>query len=165
MGSERKNQVIKLIFSIFYPFLPCNSLKIEAKNKIKKRKKGLESLKKERKRLRTSGSEYNSRIGKTIKTKTCPATIVSKTDISVELKTILFMDYYKIANHNQQSRYLFGLIKVVNVQKRRDGVYENPEDSRRQCITLSLTEKGIIFRYADEFYPTFFICRLKGYKF
>lgn len=47
-------------------------------NMIKRRKKGLESLKNERKRLRTSGNEYKSRTGKTIKAKTCPASIVSK---------------------------------------------------------------------------------------
>lgn len=52
---------------------------MDAENEIKNHKKGLESLKKERKKLTTSSSEYKSRTGNTIKAKTCPATTVSKT--------------------------------------------------------------------------------------
>lgn len=71
-------------YSMFFLRSYCVISKIDEVKEIKRRKKMLRSLKKERKRSRPSGNEYKSRTGKTIKAKTCPANIVSK------IKTLRF---------------------------------------------------------------------------
>lgn len=54
-------------------------------------------------------------------------------NISHELKLKLREDYLKIKDRNRRNTFLVQLVSVTSVNRRRNGKYATPSESRRQC--------------------------------
>ncbi|PSN51659.1 hypothetical protein C0J52_09611 [Blattella germanica] len=100
----------------------------------KRRKRGSESVSRERKRLRNSGQSY-----KTYKQKDVPEKQPAKAHLN--LKNGCFLDFYK-CTLEQQGTFLLGLMQLGVVKRRRHGKYDDPAQSRRQTTVYYTVPNG-----------------------